>query len=197
MPVSSEWVADITSQNISKVLIIDALCDLLAAHSLKDITVEDICEQAGVSRRTFYRHFESKYAVAQWCWQQSSWRYILRVGRDLNWHDSLTLGFKQAEPYLMFFIEASKDGGYESCQEYGCRLRKQTLRETVVDYCHVSLTEELEFQIDFFADAEAVAVRTCMTNERDFNPERFAELLELCVPQELHDLLDAPTKILP
>lgn len=31
--------------------------------SLDQITVSEICRNAGISRQTFYRHFESKYDI--------------------------------------------------------------------------------------------------------------------------------------
>ena len=37
---------------------------LFHEHGLRKVTVEDLCAAAGVSRRTFYQHFESKEALA-------------------------------------------------------------------------------------------------------------------------------------
>lgn len=34
--------------------------------SLDQITVGEICHNAGISRQTFYRHFESKYDIPWW-----------------------------------------------------------------------------------------------------------------------------------
>ena len=34
--------------------------------SLDRITVAEICRNAGISRQTFYRHFESKYDIPWW-----------------------------------------------------------------------------------------------------------------------------------
>lgn len=34
--------------------------------SLDKITIAEICENAGISRQTFYRHFESKYDIPWW-----------------------------------------------------------------------------------------------------------------------------------
>lgn len=39
---------------------------LLGRQSLDDITVSEIVEKAGVSRRTFYRHFCDKYELVNW-----------------------------------------------------------------------------------------------------------------------------------
>lgn len=44
-------------------LITTALFELLETKRFADISVTDICERAGVSRKTFYRNFDSKPSV--------------------------------------------------------------------------------------------------------------------------------------
>lgn len=190
MPIVKESVSDVSNRDISKVRIVSALSELLEEKAFRAITVRDICDKAGVSRQTFYRHFENKYDVAQWYWQQTASKHLLRVGRDLTWRDSLQKSFELGAEYLDFFAEASLDGAYESCEEFGRRCRAESLKSTVVDYLGLPLTEELEFQIDFFAQGEARMVRNAVRSSKPFDAERFARLLELCVPQQLHDLLD-------
>lgn len=43
----------------------NALLDLMALRPYQDITVTDICREAGIPRRTFYHYFESKEAVLE------------------------------------------------------------------------------------------------------------------------------------
>lgn len=40
--------------------LLDSACGILSEESLSNLSVERICEQAGVSRRTFFCHFSSK-----------------------------------------------------------------------------------------------------------------------------------------
>jgi AcrR family transcriptional regulator len=44
-------------------LLWEALLTLLEEHSLEQISVADICEEALLNRTTFYKHFENKYAL--------------------------------------------------------------------------------------------------------------------------------------
>jgi AcrR family transcriptional regulator len=39
--------------------------DLFWKHGFKRVTIEEICEKAGVSKMTFYKHFENKIALAK------------------------------------------------------------------------------------------------------------------------------------
>lgn len=43
----------------AQVAIGDALLDMLRDRQLSEVTIKELCERAGVSRPTFYRHFDS------------------------------------------------------------------------------------------------------------------------------------------
>ena len=54
-------------QTIMRKAIFDALERLLTkAASIQDITVQDILDECGLSRPTFYRYFSDKYDVINW-----------------------------------------------------------------------------------------------------------------------------------
>lgn len=44
-----------------------AMIALLERHRFSEITVNDICQEAMVSRSAFYAHFDDKYALVQFC----------------------------------------------------------------------------------------------------------------------------------
>lgn len=47
----------------SRTAILEAVRELLAVRRLDDLQVNEIVERAGISRQTFYVHFETKYSV--------------------------------------------------------------------------------------------------------------------------------------
>ena len=53
-----------------KKLLAGAMEELLLTKSIDSITVNDIIERADVSRTTFYRHFEDKFALINWIFGQ-------------------------------------------------------------------------------------------------------------------------------
>lgn len=54
---------------------------------LEIITVNDICENAGISRQTFYNHFESKYMLRSWLSEYCEQFSLDRIGIDLSWEE--------------------------------------------------------------------------------------------------------------
>lgn len=57
---------DITKQMLGK-----TLKELMETQPICDISVEQICKRCGVHRRTFYYHFDSKYALLNWVFDTS------------------------------------------------------------------------------------------------------------------------------
>ncbi|MDK2813708.1 MAG: hypothetical protein PWQ08_963 [Clostridiales bacterium] len=52
-----------------KKLVVDSTLLLAKKKNIENITVQDILSVSGISRSTFYRHFEDKYDVLNWCYQ--------------------------------------------------------------------------------------------------------------------------------
>ena len=51
----------------TKQRIIDTMRQLLTYHPIEDITIRDICKEAGVTNGTFYHFFDSKYELRLVC----------------------------------------------------------------------------------------------------------------------------------
>jgi len=48
--------------------IIDTAEELFFRHGVKRITIEEICQKAGVSKMTFYKYFADKIALVKYIW---------------------------------------------------------------------------------------------------------------------------------
>lgn len=89
----------------------------------------------------------------------------------------------------MFVSGLLRSDGYNSNPNHGYRSRVAFLMAAITDDLGLELTEDLAFQIDFFADAESRGVASWALNGMAMTPERLSGLIEKCVPRELHDLL--------
>lgn len=52
--------------DITKNALAQSLKTIMRTEPFAKITVEEICEEAGLSRRNFYRHFPDKYGLLNW-----------------------------------------------------------------------------------------------------------------------------------
>ena len=53
-------------ESATKKVIAESLKRRMLRHNLTDITVTDLCTDAEINRRTFYRHFTDKYQLVTW-----------------------------------------------------------------------------------------------------------------------------------
>ena len=86
-------------------------CKMLKSvdRPLEVISVNDICKNAGISRQTFYNHFESKYMLRSW-WSEYCEQFSLdRIGIDLSWEEaSIRYAQLMLSPGNFIFKSASK-----------------------------------------------------------------------------------------
>lgn len=65
----------------------ESLKELLERESIEKITVDEICEKAEISRRSFYRYFIDKYDVVSWIVDREYFDHI-GMEEDLSLWDS-------------------------------------------------------------------------------------------------------------
>lgn len=66
----------------------EALFDVVQHKDVSKVTVQDIAEAANTSRRTFYNHFEDKYALINWVYQKEI-EEILKAFDEDNYYDCM------------------------------------------------------------------------------------------------------------
>ncbi|MBV7363366.1 TetR/AcrR family transcriptional regulator [Actinomycetaceae bacterium TAE3-ERU4] len=62
--------------DITKRALLSALKEVLKDKPLDKVTIQDIADNAGVSRMTFYYHFSNIYELLDWAWAMGATRAI-------------------------------------------------------------------------------------------------------------------------
>lgn len=89
----------------TKILLREALIDLMAEKGFDAITVGDIAERAMVNRATFYRHYTDKYALVTSMFEDVVVQAIQEIGpplqslKDLDWLSKDDLSSASAPPH--------------------------------------------------------------------------------------------------
>ena len=65
-----------TESEKNKVAIAEAMKRLMRATPIEKITTDRILENAGVSRRSFYRYFKDKYDLLEWIYNYDFCRFV-------------------------------------------------------------------------------------------------------------------------
>lgn len=93
--------------------IIEALIDLMQVKPLNRISISEITENAELTRRTFYRHFETKEQVLDAYFERllaSFCEEINAVGQDLELRHSVRILFHLCFQNKEFFLALARSG---------------------------------------------------------------------------------------
>lgn len=173
--------------------IVRSIVELMANISLKDITISKICEQADISRTTFYRYFEDKYDAVNWYWALFAGKSLLKIGDNLTFFEGLQKMFENIATEADFLVKACDDrADYNSPVHFAARTLYGTLVRTIVDVNETDLTEDLDFQLDFWTQTAPAFVASLEFYDSSIAPEHRAELMDNCVPRQLHEAMDEP-----
>lgn len=170
-----------------------SVMDCLAQETPFDkLTVTAICNEAKISRTTFYRLFDDKFAAPNWFVHLVSRIGHVECGRTLSWHDASVITLSGLAMMKNLLMSTKTCSGYDSSENTGLRLRTSSLTETVLRRTGCKPDTELSFQIKFFARAEVPLVREWYQDSDSICVEDMAHAVEGCVPRRLHDLIALP-----
>ncbi|MCI8468887.1 MAG: TetR/AcrR family transcriptional regulator [Eggerthellaceae bacterium] len=172
--------------------VVDATAELALSKPFEALTVSAICKAAGISRTSFYYHFDDKYEVVQWHFDFVAEHNLFETGRTLTWAQAHYLNTHEVLQKRDLYLAAFASRGYQSLFSYSKRRRVETLRETIADYKHLPLDAELDFQIYALAEAEVASVSRWFKDGMPFDLKTLCDYLEGIVPQRLHDTLAEP-----
>lgn len=162
---------------------------------LEIITVNDICENAGISRQTFYNHFESKYMLRSWLSEYCEQFSLDRIGIDLSWEEgSIRYAQLMLSPGNFIFQSASSNRAESEPYEYILVDRRIAALTKVCADRGVEVTPDLEFAIRHYAQS----FRLCGNEISAMGENAFKGINEiskrfvLIVPAILYDALQLP-----
>ncbi len=162
-----------TAQRISA-----SLYSLLRGKTFDDISVTEICEEAGVARKTFYRNFTSKEDVVGASMDEMFSQ--LKTSHDLLISDVRSL-------YLFCYewLNAHADVAEAFCDRGLFGTITQKIRECVEaalsDTAHNSVTFEptlAAYYLDFISAGIATVFRGWVVGGRKQSPETMSQLTE-------------------
>ena len=83
-----------------------AAFERLCEHSTyTKIGVVDICREAGISKPTFYRHFQNKDNIIRWMAKQTLKNGIIQIGRTYSWYEGYLRTFSIEHRHRVFYSD--------------------------------------------------------------------------------------------
>lgn len=163
-------------KSITKNALAISLKEILVEKAFGNISVEDICKNAGVSRRTFYRYFLDKYELLNWVYEWDMQAGIQNGGQ----------GDEENKEYLInmcvcfsdnrdFYKRALNVEGQNSFCEY-CQDKIQEC--FTKEYIRMGKSDSMFLRMaECLARAIYDAAREWLENDAETSPEDFVEEL--------------------
>ena len=112
--------------------------DLFFRHGIKRVTIEEICEKAGVSRMMFYRYFRNKDGIAMYTLEQlysDAWsKFDEILAEDIPFEEKIrriaVVKMEMADEYSMEFLNEFLADEDSECGRLLMKKRKETYEFT-------------------------------------------------------------------
>ena len=173
--------------NITKRALAQSLKELMACRPFAKISVADICQGCGMSRKSFYYHFQDKYALVHWIFDAEFVRPVRDAEHENSWElfRALCLYFYRERTFYRCALQIQ---GQNSFQEY---FREVTapMMETVAAEIFVD-NRDRGFCITFFADAILASVLRWLSAADPEPPEQYLERLHRLLVRGARQVLE-------
>jgi AcrR family transcriptional regulator len=155
-------------------LIQEAACELFWKHGFKRVSVEEVCEKAGVSKMTFYRFFTNKVELAKAVYEKVS-------NKGIASFKEIMLAEIPAEEKMKRILLLKQEGSNQISNEFLADF--YTSKELgLKDFVEAKTTEMWHMMLADFKEAQQNG-----TFRKDFKPEFL-----LFVAQKLTELFNDP-----
>ena len=147
----------------------------MAEHPFAKISVGDICERCGMSRKSFYYHFQDKYDLVNWIFY-TDFIQSLQDGACQNGWALLRGVCRLFYKDRTFYANALQVRGQNAFRDYFI----EVLEPFIVSFTQDLMTDRIhqEFFITFYCDAFLTAIVRWLSEGAEIPPDTFVDLME-------------------
>ena len=148
MVLGGEKMSEITTKRALE----QALKSVLKTKNLKKVTIQDIADECGINRNTFYYHFKDIYDLVEWICIEDGKKALSQYRQYDNWENG-TIGLLNMMLENKAFVEnVYRNVGRERMESFLFPQIKQVIASIVYEEAEgISVTdEEKEFAAEMY-----------------------------------------------
>ena len=164
---------------------------LLLQKPLNNITINDITEDCGVNRMTFYYHFKDIYDLVDWIMVEDAAKALEGRQSFENWTDAFLDILHQVQDNKVLVMNVYRSVSREQLEQYLYKLLDSMLRD-FVDRSAQGFTvqdSDKQFIIDFYKYALVGMALEWIRKDMKEDPVRMTERLNVLLHGELERAL--------
>lgn len=164
---------------------------MMLTTSLDNMTISEICETCGVSRRTFYDNFKDKYDVIDWIYQTEAVDFLSLLGENCSWYDAVITKLNVVRNNQTFYKQAYRKEWFLTSF---FNITKTLYADAITRQIGAEETKKLDTELTFYCTACVRLTGEWVLHGFKQTPEELTESFLDCIPQSLRELLLAPPK---
>ncbi|MDD2980079.1 MAG: TetR/AcrR family transcriptional regulator C-terminal domain-containing protein [Hespellia sp.] len=173
----------------TKYKLADSIKELMKMNPLDKISIKDIVENCGLTRQTFYRHFQDKYALVNWYFEILVHDSFEEMKEKKNLRDALIKKFHFIKSERYFFKAAFQSKDFNSLLEYDYQYILHFYTGVIEKKTQKPLDEEIRFLLEMYCRGSISMTSNWTIQEMKETPEEMAQLLVEALPVKLQELL--------
>ncbi len=174
----------------SKEYIAKSAMELLSCNSYDKVSVTQITENCGISKRTFYNYFKDKNDLIVWVCEYYLEKYFDTAVEEQSFHGFLSYSVHIGTMYMDFLKNASTYTGqnniieslYEPMNEFYLRIIRNIYSDDV--------TKEIQKSVQFFVCGTLGFMQKVLVYGKNNSDEEIIRFFESCIPIALKKYLE-------
>lgn len=174
-----------TKSEKTKYRLANAIKVCMKTKPVDKITVQNIVDQCGLTRQTFYRNFKDKYDLINWYFDKLVLEVFEQIGVERTVRESLEEKFEFIVREKVFFTEAFRSDDYNSLKEHDFELILDFYTNLITRRTHRPLDEEIQFLLEMYCRGSVfMTVKWVLTGMKS-PPADMAKVLVEAAPPKL------------
>lgn len=174
----------------TKLLLSESLMRLCEKNPLSKISVKQVYESCGVSKRTFYNHFQDKYDLVSWHWRNELRKMFEELGASYTYRDLMRDCYQSMTPGERNFSQIFRDSTVSDLFVSDCLRDSIAFFERFLAKHGITANaERLRFLLEYHFSANGAALRSWATGNIHSTPAELADWTIDAMPEELKAIL--------
>ena len=172
---------------ITKMAIEASLKNLLLKKPFDKITINDIAEDCGISRMTFYYHFKDIYDLVEWACEEDAKKILEGKDDYKTWTQGFLNLFEEVLKNKPFILNVYRSVGREQVENYLYKIVYDLLLNVVEEKAQGMTVrdEDKEFIADFYKYAFVGLMLDWVKNGMKEDPHKIVKKVEFLLSGSL------------
>lgn len=195
-----------SSKKSTEEIIADSFKELALTIPIEKITIQEIADNAGVIRATFYNHFEDKYDLLKWIINRELMIPVHPMFEGGFFHEGLVILFTNARKNKSFYSQAARLDGVISFES----IIEGMIVDKLLEFIMVHIDETAMFNkwfttrnlAEYYAKSMCFVAMKWVKSGMKAEPSEVAEVYKIIISHSLEEMLhqfesDASEQIIP